>query len=179
MQVLDAITARRSIRKYKEEEISKEQIIDILNCGRLAPSAKNRQPWFFVVTSGEKKDGIANMMKEAAHCENGVRSSVEATANVMLNAPIVVFIFKEEDEVWDIGDNLSIGASIENMCLRAVELGLGTLWIRDTYAVETNIAKYLNQNDKVLSCALAIGVPSGDIKERPRKTLDEVVEWYL
>ena len=43
MDTIKAIEDRRSIRKYKDIKVSKEQILDILNAGRLAPSAKNRQ----------------------------------------------------------------------------------------------------------------------------------------
>ena len=49
MEIINAIKQRRSIRKFKDVSISKKQINEILNCGRLAPSAKNRQPWKFVV----------------------------------------------------------------------------------------------------------------------------------
>jgi nitroreductase len=45
MDTIKAIEDRSSIRKYKDIKVSKEQILDILNAGRLAPSAKNRQPW--------------------------------------------------------------------------------------------------------------------------------------
>lgn len=48
MEVKKAIAERRSIRNFKQEDISKEIGEDILNCGRLAPSAKNRQLWYFV-----------------------------------------------------------------------------------------------------------------------------------
>ena len=44
MNTIEAITNRRSIRLFKNDDIAKEVVEDILNCGRLAPSAKNRQP---------------------------------------------------------------------------------------------------------------------------------------
>ena len=47
MDTIKAIEDRRSIRKYKDIDVDKEIILDILNAGRLAPSAKNRQPWYF------------------------------------------------------------------------------------------------------------------------------------
>ena len=49
MEVLDAIETRRSVRKFKTEEIPEEDLMKILEAGRLAPSAGNRQPWRFVV----------------------------------------------------------------------------------------------------------------------------------
>ena len=54
MELNIVIKNRRSIRGFKKEDISREVIEDILNCGRLAPSAKNRHPWYFVIL----KNGI-------------------------------------------------------------------------------------------------------------------------
>lgn len=51
MDTIKAIKGRRSIRKYKDIDVDKEIILDIFNAGRLAPSAKNRQPWYFVKVS--------------------------------------------------------------------------------------------------------------------------------
>ncbi len=47
METLKSIEERRSIRGYTKEKVSRKIVEDILNCGRLAPSAKNRQPWYF------------------------------------------------------------------------------------------------------------------------------------
>ncbi len=47
MELKETIKNRRSIRKYKNTGISKEIIEDLIDCARLAPSAKNKQPWKF------------------------------------------------------------------------------------------------------------------------------------
>ena len=62
MNTIDAIENRRSIRNFNTDKISKDIVEDILNCGRLAPSAKNRQPWYFVIVEDEMKNKIADMM---------------------------------------------------------------------------------------------------------------------
>ena len=49
MEVIEAIKTRRSIRKYKAESVPEETVATILDCGRWAPSASNRQPWQFIV----------------------------------------------------------------------------------------------------------------------------------
>ena len=98
MKTIEAIENRRSIRLFKDDDISKEIVEDILNCGRLAPSAKNRQPWYFVVTKGKTKDKIADMMidytinnDDTLERKNlGCPSSVNPTANVIKQAPILV-----------------------------------------------------------------------------------------
>ena len=186
MKIREAIENRRSIRLFKDDDISKEIVEDILNCGRLAPSAKNRQPWYFVVTKGKTKDKIADMMidytinnDDTLERKNlGCPSSVNPTANVIKQAPILVLVFREKNNNWIVGDNLSIGACVENMCLRATELGIGTLWIRDTVYVAEDVANMLGHEDMELNCAVALGIANQNPKQRPRKELKDIVEWY-
>lgn len=187
METLKSIEERRSIRSFTSEVIKKEIIEDILNCGRLAPSAKNRQPWYFVIVKEESKDKIADMMikytinnddKIIEREKYGYKSSVNPTANIIKQAPILVLIFREKNDNWIIGDNLSIGACVQNMCLRATDLDIGSLWIRDTVYVAEDIAKMLGHGDMELNCALALGYANEAPKMRPRKDLEDIVEWY-
>lgn len=186
MNTIESIENRRSIRSFKSKDISKEIVEDILNCGRLAPSAENRQPWYFIVTKGKTKDKIVDMMIEYAINNDdtfekinlGYVNTAKSTANVIKQASILVLIFKEKNDNWLVGDNLSIGACVENMCLRATELGIGTLWIRDTIYVAEDVAKMLNHENMELNCALAMGYANQFPKQRPRKKLKDIVEWY-
>lgn len=185
METLKSIEERRSIRGYTKQELSKESVEDILNCGRLAPSAKNRQPWYFVIVKDEVKDKIADMMIEDSINNNpnlreklGYESSVNPTANIIKQAPILVLIFREKNDNWIVGDNLSIGACVENMCLRATDLGIGSLWIRDTVYVAEDVAKMLGHQDMEFNCALALGYANQFPKMRPRKKLEDIMEWY-
>lgn len=188
MDVRTAIERRRSIRKYKNDSIDKSIIEDILDCGRLAQSAKNRQPWqFVVVTNKEKIKEIADLIIDN-HTAEDDRYDIEilksintavASANVIKQAPVLVLVFQPNDEGWSTGDNLSIGACIENMCLRAVELNLGSLWIRDIVYVKSKIANCVGKYDDklILNSALAIGIADEQPVARPRKKLQDIIEW--
>lgn len=186
MNTIESIENRRSIRAFRNDEISKEIVEDILNSGRLAPSAKNRQPWYFVITKGQTKNKIADMMidytlnnDETLERKNlGCPSSVNPTANAIKQAPILVLIFREKNDNWIIGDNLSIGACVENICLRATDLGIGTLWIRDIVYVAEEVAKMLKHENMELNCAVALGIANQSPKQRPRKELKDIMEWY-
>ena len=186
METLKSIKERRSIRGYTKEKVSRKIVEDILDCGRLAPSAKNRQPWYFVIAENDIKDKIADMMidytinnDDTIERKNlGCASSVNPTANIIKQAPILVLIFREKNENWIVGDNLSIGACVENMCLRATDLGIGSLWIRDTVYVADEVARMLGHKDMELNCALALGYASQSPKQRPRKELKYIMEWY-
>ena len=186
METLKTIKDRRSIRAFKNDDIDKKTVEDILNCGRLAPSAKNKQPWFFVVVKGSTKDKIADLMIEDTKNRNiteekqkiGFNSSVNPTANVIKEAPILILIFREKNDNWIVGDNLSIGACVQNICLRAVDLGLGTLWIRDIVYVADKVADMLNHSDLELNCAISLGYANQSPSARPRKKLEDIIEWY-
>ena len=64
MDVFETIKNRRSIRKYKQQRIPEKHLKKILEAARLAPSARNRQPWRFVLVRGiELKKSIAKAAK--------------------------------------------------------------------------------------------------------------------
>ena len=186
MELIETINNRRSIRKYKDIDIPNDVIEDLINYARLAPSAKNKQPWEFMIVKGTTKNQIANIMldqlKESkVSLERKIynaNSSVKATANIMKQAPILILVFKPKEDNWIIGDSLSIGSAIEHICLRATDLGLGSLWIRDIVYTQKEIAKLVGKDDMELISAISIGYPDENPKQRPRKKLNEILEWY-
>lgn len=150
MEFKETIYNRRSIRKYVDKDVPNKLIEDLINGARLAPSAKNRQPWKFLIVKNEIKNRIAELMLEKEENRDikdislerkklNANSSVKATAQIIKEAPILILVFKENNDNWITGDTLSIGGAIEHICLRATDLGLGSLWIRDTvYARKRN-----------------------------------------
>ena len=72
---------------------------------------------------------------------------------------------------------LSIGGAIEHICLRATDLGLGSLWIRDTTYSQKEIAKLIGYENMEVISAISIGYPNQSPKQRPRKELKEILEW--
>lgn len=186
MELNDAIKSRRSIRKYKEVEITNDIIEDLIESARLAPSAKNRQPWEFMIVKGIVKNEIADIMLEQLKKSKvslerklyNANSSVKATAYIMKEAPILILVFKPNEDNWIIGDSLSIGAAIEHICLRATDLELGSLWIRDIVYTQKEIAKLVGKDHMELISAISIGYPDEKPKQRTRKKLNEILEWY-
>lgn len=185
METLGVIEKRRSIRKFTNEKISKEIILDILNCGRLAPSAKNRQPWFFVVVSKDIKDEIAKLMidygnseKYALKCiEYNCNKSLAFTGDIITKGDVLILILRQKDDNWLIADSLSIGACVENMCLRATDLEIGSLFISDIVNVAADVLKLLGSENMELSCALLLGYPNQSPKMRPRQELESIIKW--
>ena len=150
--MLDAIAARRSIRKFKNTPVPRHIIEEIIKAGALAPSSKNRQPWHFVVTTGKAKEEALAAMEQGLHRETQQPFLPESaqyiagawnTLAIMRQAPIIIFVVNPlgldlltpqnaENRVFEICNAQSIGAAVENMSLAAVEAGLGSLWICDT-----------------------------------------------
>lgn len=161
--MLKEIKNRRSIRNYKDEKISKEELIDILSSGVLAPSAKNNQPWLFVVVSDEIKSLIVDKMV-SLYGKN-------MTASVIDQVPYLILVYNTSEQYFN---HLSIGAAIENILLEATSRNLGTLWIGYIKKIEEYVNSLVDINYELVS-AIAIGVKNEEVASRPRKDLDSVL----
>ena len=96
MNTLEAIATRRSIRRFKDTPIPDDALQAILTAATQAPSAKNRQPWQFVVVSGEQRAEMVRLMREgiARMVARGEETgSGDWTAGVMEQAPVTPFVF--------------------------------------------------------------------------------------
>ncbi len=194
--MLSAIIKRRSIRKYKNIPVATHFIEEIIQSGILAPSSKNRQPWKFIVVTGNSKDSMIRIMEKGLEREkenpllpqsSQYLKGAEQTLKVMKQAPVTIFIVNPlgldinktltpEERIYEICNAQSIGAAIENMTLTATELGLGSLWICDTYFAYEELCSWLN-TDGELFAAITIGYVDECPKSRRRKSMSESVEW--
>ena len=115
------------------------------------------------------KDSISKTLLEASD------KTVERTCNVIKDCSTFILVFASiENEVMDIQ---SVGACIENMILRATDLGIGSLWIGYIRSIEKELQKMFNC-DKTLIAGISLGYTESNPQERPRKSLEEVSIWY-
>ena len=174
MELQEAMKKRRSIRKYQPRDVEDQLLEELFEAARISPSAKNRQPWQFMILEDGRKDQVAGIMLQLfeSHDEElpGYVNSSRHTAQIIQNAPVLMLVFREPDELWIPGDLLSISAAIEHVCLEAVNLGLGALWIRDTEYTEKEICAYVGYPQLQLVSAIALGYPAEQPAPRPRKT---------
>lgn len=169
MELKNVIESRRSIRHYLKKELAKEDLEDILKCGILAPSAKNRQPWHFIIIKEDKdlKNKIANLL-ETKLTESALTSEVIRTCSA------VIMVYADiENTILDVQ---SVGACIENMLLQSTDLGISSLWIGYTLEIAEELKELLN-TDKTLIATIALGYSEVHPKPRPRKVLEEVIDW--
>lgn len=195
----NSIYNRRSIRKYLDKQITQELIEQIIDAGRMSPSAKNRQPWKYIVLGGENKleflkcmwKGILREENENSLLPNSKNGLADAknTWNIMMQAPILIVVLNSngrnpfemvdaDGRFVEIFDTLSIGASVENMLLKATEFGLGTLWIANTCYAYKELTEYLKSTHQLIG-AIALGYADEIPVQRPRKEMEEVVEYRL
>lgn len=186
MDIIKTIEERRSIRKFQDKVVSKEIIERLLELATKAPSGKNRQPWRFVVIRGDKKNDLVNIMNSVAKIHkkaNISNGSYELSINSIKESSALILVFNafsnfEEDynHYRLLTDTQSIGSSIQTMILLAQKFGLGSLWICDIFYCDREICSWLNRKDELIS-AVAIGYPNQYPYQRPRKSLDEIVDW--
>lgn len=198
---MDIYSKRKSIRKYKAPEdggnVTEEQLTQILEAARCAPSAKNRQPWKFIVYRGKAREEILDCMERGItrqkkslfmpkKFKNGM-ASADNTLRIMREAPIIIMVLNTRSNdplksvfagrrISEIHDSLSIGAAIENMLLKATELGVGSLWIGNTVYAHKEITEYMNVKCQ-LAGAVALGIADEQPEGRPRHELSEIVEY--
>ena len=194
---MDSIVERRSIRKYKDTEVSKGQIREIVEAAVKAPSAKNRQPWKFIAYSGETKNECLNTIEAGLHKVSGalqlplhferLLSDTYNTLKIMRQAPALIAVVNTngrspfenittDRRITEICDTLSIGAAVENMILKATEIGLGTLWIANTFYAYEELSDFIGE-DGQLACAVALGYADETPNPRPRKPFEDILEF--
>ncbi len=195
--MISEIYERRSIRKFQDKPIPKQDILDIIQSAMKAPSSKNRQPWKFIVVQGKEKEEMLNVFRNGIFREETGNAllpqsrkhitGAKYTVKILEQSPVVILVvnalgkglLKElttEERVYDICNIQSIGASIQNMLLAATEKGIGSLWICDTYFAYSELSEWLNVEGEFLA-AVALGYPNENPNERPRKKLEDVLEW--
>ena len=124
MDVLEAISSRRSHRAYSQEQLPEETLSAILRSGLEAPSATNRQPWHFSVVQDAALIREIHDAAAQALGKSGSPRFENPDFQIFYHAPTVVFIFGEKDFRWT---QIDCGIAVENMALAAEGLGVGSV----------------------------------------------------
>ena len=168
MDVFKAIEARRSVRSYKSTPIEDEKLKRILEAGRLAPSATNRQPWhFIVVTDSTVKESLRDAYSQ----------------DWFVSAPVILIVCAEPSKAWvrsrDGEEYWKVDAAIamQNMVLCAAGEGLGTCWIAAFNEQSAKSTLRIPPDVRVVAMT-PIGYPGPDDEARKeKKPLQEIVHY--
>lgn len=170
MEAIDNILTRCSIRKYTSEEVDSETIKKILECAMQAPSAKNQQPWHFVVVKNKVSLGALSQVSNYSWMVKDSKVTIVVCGDLKL----------EKAKGYWVQDCC---AATQNMLLAAHALGLGAVWV-GVYPKEERYKKVreiLNiPEDIVPLCMVSIGYPdeSKDVSLRYKEERVHKEKWF-
>jgi nitroreductase len=158
MDALEAIRKRRSVRDFTGEPIPREDLLKIIDAGRMAATGYNRQPWeFIVITDREMIDQL------------------KVAARWMENAGAVIAVALDPTSKFWLEDG---SAAVENMLIASTALGYGSCWLEGyTLPREEEFKELLGvpENRRLLTL-VPIGVPV-EWPTQEKKTREEVLFW--
>jgi len=200
MHVKEAIEKRRSIRKFADDPVSRDEIMQLLEAARLAPSAMNAQPWRFKIVDGREdiqwlsgsptrgQKWVAGAGAVIICCADITRFLEDARAAVRflrdsavlppeMQAGVEDYVEKAQQAPLEVlrgavGMNCSI--ALTNMMLRAVEMDLGTCWI-GMYDEQALRQRFNLPQQAVVTALLTVGRPAESPGPRPRKAMEEII----
>ncbi len=168
MEAWDAICARRNVREYKPDPVTEADLNRIAEAGWRAPSAKNRQPWdFVIVTDRGQLQELSTVWRGAGH----IASAAAAIAFVMPLPP---------DERRVITDNYDVGQATMAMMIAATDLGIGTG--HSSVGDQEKARAILGvPDDHLVAFLLGVGYPAdrplAPIRKPNRRPFSEVVHY--
>jgi len=174
MDVLEAIHSRRSVRSYKPDPVSDQNLKTILDAARWAPSWANTQCARFVVVREQKiKQGLAEALNPGNPANAAIR---EAPVVIAACAVLGKAGYKRGEACTEKGDwfMFDVGLAMQNLALAAHSLGLGTVHVGLVDAKKA--ADILGLPPDVVFVEMTpLGYPSAETEAPPRKDLAELV----
>ncbi len=162
-QIIETIFKRRSIRRYKPQEVEREKLILLLKTAMAAPNAANFQPWEFIVVTDQ--DVLRKLQTKLW------AGRYHAPAAIVVCGNLKIGTNKTTGLGYWVQD---CSAAAENICIAAVGLGLGTVWI-GVYplpSVIKPVSKICNLPEDIIPlCVIYVGYPAED--KLPRTQYDE------
>ncbi len=161
MNIFEIIKQRKSVREYSDKKVPEEVLEKIIDAGRVATTARNEQPWEFIITSDkEVLDKICSL------CPNGP---------FIKDAPHLIAVFSKDTKYY-LED---CSAATQNMLLAIEALGLGGCWIagdKKDYIEEVRNIFKVPEGYKLVSM-ISVGYPKNKQGPKAKKDLKEVLHW--
>ncbi|HDZ54354.1 MAG TPA: nitroreductase [Candidatus Nealsonbacteria bacterium] len=163
MDVQEAVKTRRAVRSYKPDAVPEESLKRILEAVRLAPSAKNKQDWKFIVVKNPEK---RKQLSEAARNQEFIAQTPMVIVGVALDPD---YIMGSEVPAYAV----DLGIAMEHIALSAVEEGLGTCWVGGFSQKEVKEVLKIPEKYKVVAL-MPLGFPADKPASKIRKDLEEI-----
>lgn len=206
MQLTDVIERRASVRQFASDEVTSDDLREMVRLAHLAPSINNSQPWRFVAVTNK---GLLRSMADAVHDkvsemlpdsddeqEKRAKEQVCWFSTFFADAPAVIAVLthpyeaivdcvlpkaglshEDMNAIRGRPDIESIGAAVENLLLAAVDKGYGACWLSGPLVARQELERMLDlQEPWTLEAMVAVGRPASDHKQREKKPVEEVFE---
>jgi len=174
MEFSELVQKRQSDRKYAPKPVAREHILKCLEAARMAPSACNSQPWKFVVVDDRVKllqisDAAIGLGMNKFTVQVPVLVAV-VQENMNLEAKAGAVVKNKDYSMMD------LGMAVENFCLQAAELGLGTCIMG--WFDEKKVKEVLGvPRGRRVQLLIALGHPDAPTRSKVRKPLEEMSSW--
>ena len=172
MDINDAIKKRRTVRFFKQDPLDTGVLIELIEAGRCAPSAANKQPLEYVIVEKKQQiDGIFDQLAWAGY----IQPKRNPPAGKRPVAYIIVLV--DKDIMFsERSGSIDAAAAIENILLTAQGKGIGSCWLGSVN--RENVRKILTIPDKyIIDSVVALGYPGESPVMEYCKT--DSIEYYL
>lgn len=197
------ILARRMIRRYTAQPVERASLVALLEAATRAPSPHNRQPWRFAVLTGDSRVRLATAMGDRLRrdlVQDGVSNEIiqrdvarsygritSAPASILacltlrdtdraFSMDVYPDVRRNDAERWMAGQ--AVAAALQNLLLKATELGLGACWMcAPLFCPEVVNLTLGLPDDWQPQALLTVGYPADRGQERGRRPIDDVTVW--
>lgn len=188
MEFNELVKKRRSCRIFKDVPVTEDQLQAIAEAGQWAPSPLNQQPFQFIaITDSDVKAKIQKIGIEAKQTvidNGGPGWAAKYPMNFVMECPLVMVVVSDPEK-GGLGNYFnsphgalqSASACIQNMMLKATDIGLDSLWF--TFFDPSSLKQILNIPEKLdIAGAVMIGTPATETKAPKRKTPEIFQDLY-
>lgn len=181
------LNQRRSIRKYKKQEVPREVVDRILAAAMQAPSGKNRQNWRFFVVTGKKRDeyltysqkswlGIKDVLSQ--RLKPSLYEFTERFFYTLGDAPVIIFAYSVNDNEERYHTSIgSVYMAVQNINLACFVEGLGCCTMGAPLEIKEEVDQFLGvtelpeyqRGELELLCAVVLGYPDHEPPKAPRQ----------
>ena len=172
------IVDRRTIKKFKKDDVPVDLISELLEVASWAPNHKLREPWRFVIYNGKGVEVLANLMADVASKGPKMKKSPEDLKKYFLSVPTHILVVMPEDPQPFVReeDYAATCALIQNFQLAAWERGLGVFWKTDAYLTLPGFREGVNvKPGEKIAAILHVGYPDMVPNPRKRTPIDEKI----
>ena len=198
--LLELIQSRRSVRRFSDRGVSREDIGRLLEAARWAPSDHNRQPWRFLVIADHQqinhlaeivRQGLSEKLKSLPEAAAKYAGEFTHYATFFSNAPVLLVVLHKQPVSVSApllaglrnpdlvsGEPLSVAMAMQNLLLAAQSLGLGTCVLTGPLLAQDALAGGLDlPAGHDLTCLVALGHPAESPAPPRRKTIEQIAEF--